>query len=39
MKRKSLWAIGIGVAVGIGAAQAYAGETEEKCTLATLNGK
>jgi len=39
MKRKSLWAIGIGVAVGIGAAQAYAGEKEEKCTLATLNGQ
>ena len=39
MKRISLWAIGIGVAVGIGAAQAYAGEKEEKCTLATLNGQ
>jgi ABC-type phosphate transport system substrate-binding protein len=39
MKRKSLCAIGIGVAVGIGAAQAYAGETEGKCTLATLNGQ
>ena len=39
MKRKSLWAIGIGVAVGIGATQSYAGETEEKCTLATLNGQ
>ena len=39
MKRKSLWAIGIGVAVGIGAAQSYAGETKEKCTLATLNGQ
>jgi hypothetical protein len=39
MKRKALWAIGIGVAVGIGAAQAYAGKKEEKCTLATLNGQ
>ena len=39
MKRKALWAIGIGVAVGIGAAQACAGEKEEKCTLATLNGQ
>ena len=39
MKRKALQAIGIGVAVVIGAAQAYAGEKEEKCTLATLNGQ
>ena len=39
MKRKALWVIGIGVAVGIGAAQASAGKKEEKCTLATLNGQ
>lgn len=39
MKRKVLWAIGIGIAMAIGAGQAYAGEKEEKCTLGTLNGQ
>jgi hypothetical protein len=39
MKRKARWAIAIGVAVGIGAGQAYAGEKEQKCTLATLDGQ
>jgi hypothetical protein len=39
MMRAALWAIGIGVAIGVGAGQASAGETEGKCTLATLNGQ
>jgi len=42
MKRKGLWAIGIGVFVSVGSLaveQGYAEENEAKCTLATLNGQ
>jgi hypothetical protein len=39
MEREALWAIGVGVAVSMGAVQAYAGGNEEKCTLAALNGQ
>jgi hypothetical protein len=41
MKRKALWAMGIGVLVGVGPLeeQGYAGEAEGRCTLATLNGQ
>ena len=39
MKRNALWAIGVGVAVSMGTGQAYSGEKEEKCTLATLKGQ
>ena len=41
MKRAGLWAIGIGALAGAGllaAAQAYAGQDEAKCSLATLKG-
>ena len=44
MKRTALWALGIGVVVGVGLftmERAYAGEDDHppKCTLATLNGQ
>jgi hypothetical protein len=42
MKRVGLWAIGIGALVSMGPPameQAYAGENEGRCTLATLNGQ
>jgi hypothetical protein len=42
MRRIGLWALGIGVLVSVGPLaweQAYAGENEAKCTLATLNGQ
>jgi len=42
MKRAGLWAIGIGVLVSMepmAVEEGYAGENEEKCTLATLNGQ
>jgi hypothetical protein len=39
MKRAALLAIGVGLTVSMEAAQGYAGEKEEKCTLATLNGQ
>jgi len=41
MKRAGLWAIGIGALVSaeLLAMEAYAGENEGKCTLATLNGQ
>ena len=42
MKRAGLWAIGVGVLVSMGplaVPEAYAGENEGKCTLATLNGQ
>jgi hypothetical protein len=39
MNRLGLCAIGIGVVVSMGTGQAYSGEKEEKCTLATLNGQ
>jgi hypothetical protein len=39
MKRATLWAIGVSLALSGGMAQGYAGEKEDKCTLATLNGQ
>ena len=42
MKRAGLWVISIGMLTGVGplvVEQAYAGEHEGKCTLATLNGQ
>ena len=42
MKRAGLWAIGIGVLVSMGplaVPEGYAGESEGRCTLATLNGQ
>jgi hypothetical protein len=42
MKRVGLWAIGIGVFVSLeslNVEQGYAGQSEAKCTLATLNGQ
>ena len=42
MKRAGLWAIGIGVIFSTGpiaVQQGHAGDNEEKCTLATLNGQ
>jgi hypothetical protein len=39
VKRAGLWAIALGVVVSMGAEQGYAGEKEEKCTVATLKGQ
>ena len=39
MKRATLWAVGVSLALSCGIGQSYAGEKERGCSLGTLNGQ